>query len=114
MIPCAVRDDMTVAEGYIDIHTLDIQQIFELERYDLKDTVFVFKDIIPDNRYLIKGEHTKLIIGHDNEAIFFNNKTLYNKLNRPIPVTLLGRLDVNYFRGRYKKQIIIDDYFTKS
>ncbi|QMS85894.1 single-stranded-DNA-specific exonuclease RecJ [Candidatus Xianfuyuplasma coldseepsis] len=113
-IPTAHRDDSTVAEGYIDIQTLDINQITELERYDLKDAVFVFKDIYPDNRYLIKGEHTKLIIGHDSEAIFFNNKTLYNKLNKTNPVTLLGRLDVNYFRGRYKKQIIIDDYYTKN
>lgn len=113
LIPNALRDDITVAEGYIDIQTLELDQIFALEKFDLKDAIFVFKDVFPDNRYLIKGEHTKLILGHDSEAIFFNNKNLYNKLNKPTPVTLLGRLDVNYFRGRYKKQIIIDDYFIK-
>ncbi len=113
LIPDAQRDDIVVAEGYIDIHTLDMQQIVDLEHFDLKDALFVFEDVVPDNRYLIKGEHTKLILGHDAEAIFFNNKALYAKLNRPAPVTLLGRLDTNYFRGRSKKQIIIDDYLLK-
>ena len=113
LVPSAVRDDITVAEGAIDIYTLGIQQILDLDRYDLKDALFVFPDVMPDNRYLIKGEHTKLILGPDCEAIFFNNKTLYTKLNKPIGVTLLGRLDVNQFRGRTKKQIIIDDYQIK-
>lgn len=113
LIPCAFRDDITIAEGIIDIATLDLEQIRDLERYDLKDALFVFPDVFPDNRYLIKGEHTKLIIGSDSEAIFFNNKTLYTRLNKPIGVTLLGRLDVNHFRGRSKKQIIIDDYELK-
>jgi single-stranded-DNA-specific exonuclease len=85
----------------------------ELDKYDLKDAVFVFDNISPVNRYLIKGEHTKLILSPDVEAIFFNNKTLYNKLNKNGKVALLGHLDVNYFRGRYKKQIIIEDYFIK-
>jgi single-stranded-DNA-specific exonuclease len=110
LIPTALRDDMTVAEGFIDIASLSIEQINELEKYDLKDALFVFPDLYPDNRYLIKGEHTKLILGPNAEALFFNNKTLYSKLNKPGSVTLLGRLDTNYFRGRYKKQIIIDDY----
>lgn len=110
LIPTAVRDDITIAEGMIDIRTLGIDQIQALEKYDLKDALFVFPDLVPDNRYLIKGEHTKLIIGPNIEAIFFNNKTLYGKLNKPIGVTLLGRLDINQFRGRTKKQIIIDDY----
>jgi len=113
LIPSALRDDITVAEGYIDINTLELDQIFALEKYDLKDALFVFPDVYPDNRYLIKGEHTKLILSPECEAIFFNNKNLYNKLNKPTSVTLLGRLDVNYFRGRYKKQIIIDDYYIK-
>jgi len=113
LIPQAVRVDSVVAEGEIDVNMLSIQQIFNLDKYDLRDCLFVFKDLAPANRYLIKGEHTKLIISSDTEAIFFNNKMLYNKLNRNAKVTLLGRLDVNYFRGRYKKQIIIDDYYIK-
>lgn len=113
LVPSAVRDDITEAEGVIDINTISITQILELEKYDLKDTLFVFPDVMPDNRYLIKGEHTKLIVGPDSEAIFFNNKTLYSKLNKPIGVTLLGRLDINHFRGRTIKQIIIDDYQIK-
>ena len=80
LIPSALRDDITVAEGYIDINTLELDQIFALEKYDLKDALFVFPDVLPDNRYLIKGEHTKLMLGQECEAIFFNNKNLYNKL----------------------------------
>lgn len=113
LIPKALRDDIIVAEGLIDIHTLSVEQILELEKYDLKDTVFVFEDVYPDNRYLIKGEHTKLILNCNTEAIFFNNKTLYSKLYNKNTVSILGRLDVNYFRGKYKKQIIIDDYYIK-
>lgn len=112
-LPNAVREDQTLAEGIIDIHTLPLEQIFELDKYDLKDALFVFEDLYPVSRYLIKGEHTKLILSNDVEAIFFNNKNLYQKLNKNFQVTLLGRLDVNYFRGKYKKQIIIDDYFLK-
>ena len=113
LIPIAVRDDMVVAEAVIDINELSINQIMDLDKYDLRDCLFVFKDIYPDNRYLIKGEHTKLIINHNTEALFFNNKALYSKLNGNNKVALLGRLDVNYFRGHYKKQIVIDDYFIK-
>jgi single-stranded-DNA-specific exonuclease len=110
-IPKAARDDKTEAEGFIDIYTLPIKQVFELDKYDLRDSLFVFKDVQPMSRYLIKGEHTKLILSQDVEAIFFSNKTLYQKLNNQCQVTLLGRLDINYFKGKYKKQIIIDDYF---
>lgn len=113
LVPHAVREDAVTAEGSIDIQTLNLNQIFDLDKYDLRDSLFVFEDIMPTSRYLIKGEHTKLIISHDCEAIFFNNKALYQKLNRNVAVTLLGRLDVNYFRGKHKKQIIIDDYFIK-
>ncbi len=113
LIPKAVRDDMVIAEGVIDISSITIEQIMDLDKYDLRDSVFVFDHIYPDNRYLIKGEHTKLILGPDAEAIFFNNKALYSKLNKTVKLTLLGRLDVNYFRGRYKKQIIIDDFIIK-
>ena len=113
MVPNALRDDSVTAEGIIDIHTLELNQIFDLDKYDLRDSLFVFEDVYPASRYLIKGEHTKLIISQDCEAIFFNNKALYQKLNRNASVTLLGRLDVNYFRGRHKKQIIVDDYFIK-
>ncbi len=112
-IPKAVREEVTEAEGFVDIFTLPIKQIFELDKYDLRDSLFVFEDVYPTSRYLIKGEHTKLILSPDVEAIFFNNKNLYQKLNKYHQVTLLGRLDVNYFRGKYKKQIIIDDYFLK-
>lgn len=113
LIPKAVRDDIVIAEGIIDIHDLTVEQILDLDKYDLKDTLFVFEDVYPDNRYLIKGEHTKLILNSNAEAIFFNNKNLYSKLYNKSTVSLLGRLDVNYFRGRSKKQIIIDDYYIK-
>ena len=113
LIPNAVRDDMVIAEGIIDIHSLTVEQITELDKYDLKDSLFVFEDIYPDNRYLIKGEHTKLIIDSTTEAIFFNNKNLYSKLYNKNTVSILGRLDINYFRGRYKKQILIDDFYIK-
>jgi single-stranded-DNA-specific exonuclease len=110
LIPSAQRNETAIAEGFIDIHSLDISQIVDLERFDLKDSLFIFKNIYPDNRYLIKGEHTKLLIGQDCEAIFFNNKRLYSLLNKPTNVTLLGRLDINRFRNKKKKQIIIEDY----
>jgi single-stranded-DNA-specific exonuclease len=113
LIPTAVRDDIVIAEGEIDIKKITVNQIMDLDKYDLRECLFVFNKIYPENRYLIKGEHTKLIIDHETEAIFFNNKALYTKLNRNLKLSLLGRLDVNYFRGRYKKQIIIDDYFIK-
>jgi single-stranded-DNA-specific exonuclease len=113
LVPDALREDMVEAEGYIDIYKLPIEQINALDKFDLRDSTFVFKNVYPENRYLIRGEHTKLILSSDVEAIFFNNKNLYSKLNRQTSVSLLGRMDVNYFRGRYKKQIIIDDYFIK-
>lgn len=113
LIPNAVLDDSVVAEGVVDISKLSVEQIIQLDKYDLRDSLFVFEDVYPDNRYLIKGEHTKLIINSTTEAIFFNNKNLYSKLYNNQSVSLLGRLDVNYFRGRYKKQIIIDDYYIK-
>ena len=46
----------------------------DLDKYDLRDSLFVFEDVYPENRYLIKGEHTKLILNSTTEAIFFNNK----------------------------------------
>ncbi len=110
LIPKANIVKEPIAEGIIDINKLSFEQIHDLEHYDLKDSRFVFPKLRFDNRYLIKGEHTKLIIAPDIEAIFFNNKTLYTKLNRPVQVSLLGRVDVSMYRGKKKKQIIIDDY----
>ena len=110
LIPSAKRDDVALAEGVINIYKLDISQIFELEQFDLKDSLFIFDEIIPESKYLIKGEHTKLMINSTTEAIFFNNKNLHSKINRHSSVTLLGRLDINTFRGRSKKQILIEDF----
>jgi len=87
-----------------------MDQISQLGKFDLKDCLFVFENISPENRYLIRGEHTKLIISNGIEAIFFNNKTLYNQISKIHNVTLLGRLDINTFKGRSKKQILIEDY----
>ena len=111
-IPKALTSEI-VAEGHIDIYTLDVNQIIDLDQYDLKDAVFVFEGISPQNKYLIKGEHTKLIISYDIEAIFFSNKALYQKLYKNQTVDLLGRLDINTFRGTSKKQILIDDYIIR-
>ncbi len=110
MIPNAKREEFVVAEGVIDIYKLDINQIFELDQYDLKNSLFIFDGIIPSSKYLIKGEHTKLMINSTTEAIFFNNKNLHSKMKKSSVVTLLGRLDINTFRGRSKKQILIEDF----
>lgn len=110
LIPKAKREEQIEAEGIIDIYKLDISQIIDLDQYDLKDALFVFTGIIPESKYLIRGEHTKIIINNQAEAIFFNNKALYNKVSKTRSITLLGRLDVNNFRGRSKKQILIEDY----
>lgn len=110
LVPQASHSESEQAEGYIDIYKLGFDQIIDLDRYDLKDTLFVFEGIVPQNKYLIRGEHTKIIISHDIEAIFFNNKALYHKLYRNSVVTLLGRLDINTYQGRSKKQLLIDDY----
>ena len=110
LIPDAKRDEAVTAEGKIDIETIDMDQISQLGKFDLKDCLFVFENISPENRYLIRGEHTKLIISNGIEAIFFNNKTLYNQISKIHNVTLLGRLDINTFKGRSKKQILIEDY----
>jgi len=110
LVPNAQKADSTIAEGSIDIYKLGIDQIADLDHYDLKDAVFLFEGIVPHNKYLIRGEHTKLIISHDVEAIFFSNKALYQNLYRNKVVNLLGRLDINTYQGRSKKQILIDDY----
>jgi len=110
LVPTAKRDESVYAEGVIDIYTLDIKQVVDLDQYDLKDSLFIFDNIIPTSKYLIRGEHTKLIIDGQNEAIFFNNKALYHKIDRNKAVTLLGRLDINTFRGQSKKQILIEDF----
>ncbi|MCF7926045.1 MAG: single-stranded-DNA-specific exonuclease RecJ [Candidatus Izimaplasma sp.] len=108
-------DDIAVqeAEGKIDIYTLDIKQIEALSKYDLKDCLFVFENIFVKKTFLIQNEHTKLNLDYQNEAIFFNNTTLYNKLKDVNYVSLLGRLDTNTFRNKTKKQIIIEDYLIK-
>jgi single-stranded-DNA-specific exonuclease len=82
----------------------------DLDKFDLKDALFVFETIVPQSKYLIRGEHTKLIINNDVEAIFFNNKALYQNLYKNKVVHLLGRLDLNTYQGKTKKQILIDDY----
>ena len=110
LMPTATYEDVTEAEGIIQVEKLPVQQIVELERFDLKDAVFVFPNIPVTRKYLIKGLHTKLVIDNETEAIFFNNKSLYYKLENKTYVSLLGRLDINTFRGRTKKQIMIDDY----
>ncbi len=109
-LPIARKTEPAQAEGTIDIFKLELNQIFDLEKYDLKDSVFVFEDLFIVSKYLIKGEHTKLILSNDVEAIFFSNKALYHKITPRKPLTLLGRLDVNTYMGRNKKQILIDDY----
>ena len=113
LIPTAKREEFIIAEGIIDIYTLDIKQIFELNHYDLKDSIFIFPDISLESKYLIKGEHTKIMINSTTEAIFFNNKKLHSKINKTSNITLLGRLDINTFRGKLKKQILIDDFEIK-
>ena len=110
LIPQAKQMEPAVVEGRINIFKLGIDQIIDLERFDLKDALFVFEEIVPQSKYLIRGEHTKLILSNGIEAIFFSNKALYQKLRNQQPVTLLGRLDVNTFQGKTKKQILIDDY----
>ena len=61
---------------------------------------------------VIAEKHTKCFLKNDKkfQAIFFNNKTLYNQISKIHNVTLLGRLDINTFKGRSKKQILIEDY----
>jgi single-stranded-DNA-specific exonuclease len=113
LMPTATYEDIIEAEGVINIEQLPVQQIVELERFDLKDAVFIFPDIPVTRKYLIKGLHTKLVINSETEAIFFNNKSLYYKLEKEPFVSLLGRLDINSFRGNVKKQIMIDDYSFK-
>ncbi len=110
LIPSAKREELVTAEGIIDIYKLDINQIVELDKFDLKDSLFIFDSIYPESKYLIKGEHTKLIINSNTEAIFFNNKKLHSKINSSSRVALLGHLDINTFRGKSKKQILIEDF----
>ncbi len=110
LIPKAKREEITIAEGVIDINALGLKQIKDLDRYDLKDSLFIFPNINPTSKYLIKGEHSKLLINSTTEAIFFNNKNLHSKIDRTTQVTLLGRLDINTFRGKSKKQILIEDF----
>ncbi len=113
LLPQAKQSDPSFVEGRIDIFKLGIDQIVDLERYDCKGALFVFEDVIPQSKYLIRGEHTKLILAQNIEAIFFSNKALYQKLRSKQPVTLLGRLDINTYLGKSKKQILIDDYLIK-
>ena len=110
LLPKAKKLESSLAEGRIDIYKLPVEQIVELEQYDLKDALFVFENLIPKSKYLIKGEHTKLIFNNEIEAIFFSNKALYQKSRAKQPVSLLGRLDINTYMGKTKKQILIDDY----
>jgi single-stranded-DNA-specific exonuclease len=110
-IPNAHKVTSAEAEGYIDIYKLGLDQIENLDKYDLRDALFVFEGIVPQNKYLIRGEHSKIIINHEIEGIFFSNKALHQKLYRGDVIDLLGRLDINTFRGKSKKQIIIDDYY---
>jgi single-stranded-DNA-specific exonuclease len=109
-LPRAKIDDSIEAEGILDIKQVTHDIVYQLEQYDLKDALFVFEDVYAYQSYLIKGEHTKLVIDYDTEAIFFNNSALYYALKKNKTVSLLGRLDTNTFRGKTKKQIIIEDY----
>jgi len=111
LVPCEFREDDTLAEGIIDINSLNINQIVELEKYDLKNSLFIFDDITIDSKFLIKDEHTKLIINSFVEAIFFNNRNSFYKIHKTSKIALLGRLDINTFRGKSKKQILIEDYY---
>lgn len=110
LIPIASRDDITLVEGNINVYTLDIKQVMNLDLYDLKDSLFMFKDIMVNGKYLIAGAHSKIIINKKCEAIFFNNKTLHSKIYHGANITLIGRLDINTFRGLSKIQIIIEDF----
>ena len=110
LVPNALRDDVTLVEGAINIYTLDIQQVMNLDRYDLKDSLFLFDNIKLNGKYLIAGLHSKIIINNNCEAIFFNNKNLYSKVTGRSNITLVGRLDINNFRGKSKIQIIIEDF----
>ena len=79
-----------------------MDQISQLGKFDLKDCLFVFENISPENRYLIRGEHTKLIISNGIEAIFFNNnQTLPDKIRA------VYSIDANEFNGNKNLQIII-------
>ncbi|MEC9484358.1 MAG: single-stranded-DNA-specific exonuclease RecJ [Candidatus Izemoplasma sp.] len=109
-IPKAKTHHIIEAEGKLQIDEVTLDTIYSLEQYDLKDALFVFDNLYAHQAYLIKGEHTKLIINNDCEAIFFNNKALYHAIKDHRYVALLGRLDYNTFRGRTKKQIIIEDF----
>jgi len=110
-VPCDFRNKDIIAEGKIDIYSLNIKQIAELEKYDLKNSLFIFDNINVDNKFLINEEHTKLLINSSIEAIFFNNRNSYYKISKGNRIALLGRLDINTFRGKSKKQILIDDYY---
>ena len=110
LIPEAEVEEVYEAEGKVDIETLDLKQIADLERYDLKDALFVFEKNKILAKYLIKGEHTKLILSGNTDALFFNNKLLYQQVKKNGFIHLLGRLDVNTFQNRTKKVILIEDY----
>ena len=110
LIPSASRDDVSLVEGVINIYTLDIKQVMNLDLYDLKDSLFLFDDIKIHGKYLIAGAHSKVIINNYCEAIFFNNKNLYSKISSGSNISLVGRLDINTFRGKSKIQIIIEDF----
>jgi len=110
LVPTASRNDVTLVEGAIDIYTLDIQHVVDLDRYDLKDCLFLFDDIQLSGKYLIAGHHSKIIINNDCEAIFFNNKILYTKVSPGSNISLVCRLDINTFRGKSKIQIIIEEF----
>ncbi len=110
LIPEAETDEVYEAEGIIDIETLDFEQISNLEHYDLKDALFVFEESKVLAKYLIKGEHTKLILSGNTDALFFNNKLLYQQVKANHSINLLGRLDINTFQNQTKKVIVIEDY----
>lgn len=99
------------AEGYIDIYNLDIQEIINLDQYDLKDSLFIFENCEIKNRYLLSDSHSKIVLSNNIEAIAFNNKKLFFDTALASKITFLGRLDVNFYRNFPKKIILIDDYF---
>lgn len=112
LISVNIKPKVLFAEGKIDINQLNISEINDLDQYDLKNALFVFEDLYIKSKYLIKNKHTKLTISNDVEAIMFNNNELYKLLNSSQNISILGKLNANYFRGRGKKVILIEDYIV--
>ncbi|MFK5882988.1 MAG: single-stranded-DNA-specific exonuclease RecJ [Candidatus Izemoplasma sp.] len=110
LIPKDIRPKKLFAEGIVNIHTLNINEIVDLDQYDLKDALFVFENLYIKSKYLIKNLHSKLTLSNNVEAIMFNNSKLNSDLLLSNKISLIGKLDTNFYRGITKKIILIDDY----